>query len=116
MGPSELAWRVGQRFALERWKAKAGRPASPLAAPAEGFRAAYASASRGIGPLLAGPEFAGELERAFPGEGARTLARAEAVLAGRIELVARTYEFGPDPARWPWNRDPAGDGPEVPKA
>ena len=109
MSPSELAWRVGQRIALERWKAKAGRPAPRLAAPAGGFRSAYRAASSGVGPVLA----PGALEREFPGETTRVVARAEAVGSGRIELFARTYEFGADPVRWPWNRDPSGSGPEV---
>ena len=43
------------------------------------------------------------------------VARAEAVRAGRIELFDRTYEFGPEPARWPWNRSPDG-GPDAPMA
>jgi len=109
MSPSELAWRLGQRIALERWKAKAGRPAAALPSPEGGFRAAYRQSSAAVGPVLS-PEV---LEREFPGETARVVARAEAVCAGRIELFARTYEFGVDPARWPWNRDPAGNGPEV---
>src|SRR5690349_4352558 len=112
MGPAELAWRLGQRLALERWKARAGRPAPVLPAPAGGFRAALREAGRGVGPTLDPAAFA----RAFPGESARVVARADLVCAGRIELFARTYEFGSDPARWPWNRDPAGGGPEVPLA
>ncbi len=109
MGPAELAWRVGQRLALERWKAKAGRPAPALPVPAGGFREAFREASRNVGPVLGAAAF----EQAFPGETARVIARADAVGAGRVELFARTYEFGSDPARWPWNRDPSG-GPEVP--
>jgi hypothetical protein len=106
MSPSELAWRLGQRIALERWKAKAGRPAPALQAPAGGFRAAYRAASLGVGPLVTPEAFERETT-------ARAVERADAVCAGRIELFARTYEFGGDPARWPWNRDPGGNGPEV---
>jgi hypothetical protein len=111
MSPAELAWRVGQRLRLASWEARAGRPVAPLASPAGGFRAAFQAASAPLVPAVDPLGF----ERAFPGETARILARAEAVEAGRVELFARGYELGPDPSRWPWNRSPDG-GPEVPGA
>src|SRR5207253_323381 len=94
---------------LERWKARAGRPAPGLEEPAGGFRAAYRTASAGVGPVVSAEEF----ERAFPGETARVIARAEAVCAGRIELFARVYEFGAGSALCPWNRTHSGNGPVV---
>ena len=83
-----------------------------LPRPNEGFVAAFRRTSA---PFVPGPGFADALERSVPGETARVRERAAAIRAGKIELFARTYELGPDPAAWPWNRDAAG-GPEAPMA
>ncbi|MEO6463905.1 MAG: alginate lyase family protein [Candidatus Eisenbacteria bacterium] len=114
MSPAELAWRLGQRFALARLARRAGQPPARLDGPPEGMRAAFERSSAALVPFAAGnrPAAVRAFDRAHPGESARIVERAEAVLAGRIELFARTYELGPDPRAWPWNRDPAG-GPDV---
>lgn len=79
------------------------------------MRAAFEHSSAPLVPFAAGDRAVAVLafEEAHPGESARIVGRAEAVLAGRIELFARTLDLGPDPRAWPWNRDPAG-GPDVP--
>src|SRR5690349_2003081 len=105
MSPAEIAWRVGQRARLAAWTRRAGMPPPALPRPAEGFVAAFKRTSAPFVPL---PGFALE-----PEERARVRARASAIRAGYVELFARTYKLGPDPAAWPWNRDPAG-GPEAP--
>ncbi|MEP7028988.1 MAG: alginate lyase family protein, partial [Candidatus Eisenbacteria bacterium] len=112
MSPAELAWRVGQRARLAAWARRSGLPAEPLARPAGGFRPAFVAASEPLAPGASRPAFAAALEAAVPGETGRVVERSDAVRAGRLELFARTYEFGPDPARWPWNRSPDG-GPPV---
>jgi hypothetical protein len=121
MSPAEIAWRVERRLDLWLLAQRAGRPPAPLPRPAEGVRAAFERSSRGLLPAWAGDPEAGRsvgvaaFERAFPGEPGRVVARADAVLEGRIELFARTLSLGPDPRAWPWDRDPAG-GPVVPLA
>jgi hypothetical protein len=112
MGPAEIAWRIEQRIRLASWARRAGRPVESLPAPDGGLRAALARTGADVGPAGPAPAWAEALERAVPGEVARVVARADAIRAGRVELFATTYEFGPDPARWPWNRSPDG-GPEV---
>ena len=115
MTPAEVGWRVAQRLALVRLSRRAGLPPPALPRSEEGVRAAFERTSAVVVPFAEGTGGAAAFERAHPGETARIVARAEAVLAGRIELFAQTLELGPDPAAWPWNRDPAG-GPEVPRS
>jgi len=115
MGPAELVWRVRQRARLAALSKRAGVPVPALPRPAEGFRAAFLAASEPLAPGPSREAFAAALEAALPGETARVIARSDAIRAGRIELFDRTYEFGPEPARWPWNRSPDG-GPDAPMA
>ena len=109
MSPAEVAWRLEDRLRLYGLARRRGRPAPPLPPIPGGVLAAFREAAS---PLVPGPDFATGLERTFPGERVRILAEAEAVLEGRLALFAGTLDLGPDPERWPWNRDPAG-GPEV---
>jgi len=112
MSPAEVAWRVRQRVALAWWSRRAGRPAPPLVAPAGGFRAAFLAASAPLAPAESAAAFARALDAACPGAVARTIDAAEEVLRGRVTLFDRTFELGPDPAQWPWNRSPDG-GPDA---
>ncbi len=115
MSPAEVAWRLEERWSLTRLAARAGRPAPRLARPNAGFLSAFRASSA----LLRPPGARFELTRRFaiwaPNEVPRLAAEAAAVRQGSIELFARRFEFGPDLARWPWNRSPDG-GPEVPLA
>lgn len=117
MSPAEVAWRVEQRLALRGVARRAGQPVPALPRPAAGFRAALIEATAPLLPWATGPQASeaerAAFERAFPGEAARTIAAADAIAAGRVELFARTFALGPDPRAWPWNRS-ADDGPPVP--
>ncbi len=118
MSPAEVAWRLEQRLALKRLARRAGAPVPTLPRPDAGFRAAFVAATGSLVPWAGVNGVASEaeraaFERAYPGETARILASAEAILGGRVELFARTWAFGPDPRAWPWNRS-ADDGPPVP--
>ncbi len=118
MSPAEVAWRVERRLALRRLARRAGAPVPTLPTPGAGFRATLVAATVPLVPWAGDNGIASEAERAafeqaYPGEAARIVASAEAILVGRIELFARTYAFGPDPRAWPWNRS-ADDGPPVP--
>src|SRR5262245_6220660 len=115
MSPAEVAWRIEQRLSLGRFRRRMGRPAPALSPPPGGFRASLARTAVGVGPDITGrPEaWRTALEAVRAGESQRVLAMAGAIEAGRLELFARTYDFGPDPRHWPWNRDPDG-GPEAP--
>jgi len=115
MGPAELVWRLGQRARLAAWSKRVGVPVPALPRPAEGFHAAFLAASEPLAPGPSREAFAAALEGALPGEAARVIACSDAIRAGRIELFDRTCEFGPEPARWPWNRSPDG-GPDAPMA
>ena len=121
MSPAEIAWRVERRLDLLLLERRAGRPPAPLPPLADGTRGAFERSSAALLPAVAGAPGADRaagaaaFEAARPGETARIVARAEAILAGRVELFARTFDLGPDPAAWPWDRDPAG-GPAVPLA
>ncbi len=106
MSPAEVAWRLEDRLSLAFLEARSGRHPEVLPAPREGFQAAWRGATQ-----AQGPETPDEIRREFPGEIQRTVAEAQAIMAGQVPLFARTYAFGPDPVRWPWNRDPDGGAP-----
>jgi hypothetical protein len=113
MSPAEVVWRIEERLSLARLEARSGRGAPPLERPAPGFLAAFRESSAPIRPPGTRETFATRLAALAPGERERLAAEAAVVRAGQIELFARRYALGPDPARWPWNRSPDG-GPEVP--
>jgi hypothetical protein len=114
MSPAEVRWRVEERISLAMLARRAGRPVPALPIPAGGVLEAFRASSAPLDPAAGGSreEWARAFEARFPGETARLVAQAEAVLAGRIALFARTFEFGPDPRAWPWNRSPDG-GPAI---
>jgi hypothetical protein len=112
MSPAEVAWRVEERVSLAWLAARSGGEAAALRRPAEGFLAAFRASSASLRPPGTREAFAARWARDFPDEPARLAALAAATRGGRVELFARTYEFGTDVRSWPWNRSPDG-GPEV---
>jgi hypothetical protein len=113
MSPAEVVWRVEERLSLAWLEARADRAAPPLARPPAGFLAAFRASSAALRPPGERAAFAARLVASAPGEADRLACEAAAIRAGSIELFARRYALGPDPATWPWNRSPDG-GPEVP--
>lgn len=107
MSPAEVVWRLEDRLSLAFLEARSVRSLPELPALPGGFLAAWQKASDALVPDREA------IAREFPGESERLVRSADALLAGRVPLFAHTYEFGPDPARWPWNQSPDG-GPDVP--
>jgi len=101
MSPAELAYRARQR--LRRELDRAGGPAVPRF-DIEAARAEFGRLAPALAPAAADPAaFRARYAARFPEGRAALLERAAAILDGRVELLGRAFEVGPDPD---WHRDP----------